>query len=98
MVKQINTEEFENEVLKSKEPVFVDFFATWCGPCRMLAPVMEEVGEKAKVVKVDIDEEDTLAEKYNIMSIPCVVLFKDGKEFTRSVGFRQVDDILDMLN
>lgn len=81
---------FENEVLKSKEMVLVDFNANWCGPCRMLAPILEKLSENndsIKIVSVNIDNEEDLATKYNVFSIPCLVIFQDGKELKRNVGF-----------
>ncbi len=97
-VKQLNEEEFKKEVLEAKEPVLVDFFANWCGPCKMLAPIMEEISETHKVFKVDTDEAGDLAMEYGIMSIPCVILFKDGKEVNRSVGLRTKEDLLKMVD
>ena len=97
MSKIINKEEFEKEVLESKEPVFVDFYADWCGPCRMLAPIMDEISKEYKVFKVNTDDEQELAVKYGIMSIPCVIAFKDGKEINRSVGFVDKDTIINLI-
>ena len=85
----ITKDNYETEVIKSKQTVLVDFNANWCGPCRMLAPVLEDLSEnndKIKVVSVNIDDEEDLAKEYNIFSIPCLVLIKDGKEVNRSVG------------
>lgn len=90
MVKEINAKEFEKEVLENKEPVVADFWAEWCGPCRMLGPVFEKVSheykDKVKFVKINVDESNDLAQKYDVMSIPCVIFFKDGKEVDRFVG------------
>ena len=96
MVKQITASEFD-EVINSNEPVLVDFFANWCGPCRMLSPIMEEISEEVKVYKVNVDEEDELASKYDVMSIPCIVCFKNGIEIGRSVGYKPKEDILDLV-
>ena len=83
---------FEAEVLKSEKPVLVDFWAPWCGPCRMLAPILAEVaaekGDKIKVGKVNVDENPELAAQYGISGIPAMLLFKDGKVVATSVGFK----------
>ncbi len=97
-VNHISEKEFKKEVLEAKEPVFVDFYADWCGPCRMLGPVMEEISETHKVVKINTDEAMDLAMEYGIISIPCVILFKDGKEVKRSVGLRPKEDILKIVD
>lgn len=93
---------FEDEVLKSELPVLVDFFATWCGPCKMLAPVISEISEryegKVKVGKVNVDEENELAMKYQISSIPTLVLFKDGKIINIKVGLSSKSEIENMIN
>jgi len=82
---------FDETVLKAEKPVLVDFFADWCGPCRMVAPVIEEMaknfGEKIVVGKVDVDANPGVAGKYGVMSIPTVILFNQGKEIERQVGF-----------
>jgi len=81
---------FESDVLKSAEPVVVDFWAEWCGPCRMIAPALEEisgqVGDKVKIVKLNVDENPNTAAKYGIMSIPTLLMFKNGEIFSRQVG------------
>ena len=97
MSKIINSDEFKKEVLESKEPVLVDFYADWCGPCKMLGPIMDEISKEHKVFKVNTDEEQDLAMEYGIMSIPCVIAFKDGKEINRSVGLADKDTILDLI-
>ena len=93
---EVNKDNFENEVLKSDKKVLVDFNADWCGPCRMLRPIIEKVAEDrddVKFVSINIDDEDELAEKYNVSSIPCLVLFDDGKETKRSIGLISKDNI-----
>ena len=91
---------FENEVLKSDVPVLVDFWTSWCGPCKMLSPMVEEVAEEAqgfKVGKVNVDDEQELAMEYGISSIPCLIVFKDGKEADRSVGVVPKERILELV-
>lgn len=96
----INAKEFD-EVIKSKKVVLVDFFATWCGPCRMLSPVLEEVLEESKgefdIVKVDVDESYDLAKKFGVMSVPTMIIFQDGVETDKMIGYRQKDDILEEI-
>ena len=76
----------ENFEELTKEKTLVDFYANWCGPCRMLSPLVEKISDKIKVVKVNVDENEELSKKYKIMSIPCLILFKDGTEQKRSIG------------
>ncbi|MCJ7827869.1 thioredoxin [Patescibacteria group bacterium] len=87
----VNDENFETEVIESTQPVMVDFFAEWCGPCKMAAPVIEELAKeyqgKVKVVKLNVDEGRETSAKYGVMSIPTVIVFKDGQEADRLVGF-----------
>ena len=89
-VLQINEDQFEEEVLKSDKPVLVDFWASWCGPCKMLSPVVEQVSgetEDVKFIGINVDDSQELAIKFGVNSIPCLVLFKNGEEADRSVGF-----------
>lgn len=96
------TEENFEEVLKEEKEVLVDFWASWCGPCRMLAPVLEEFAEehkdKLKVGKVNVDEQRNLATKYNITSIPTLILFKNGEISNVSVGFHSKAELEEMVN
>lgn len=97
---EINKDNFEEVVLKSEIPVLVDFNANWCGPCRMLRPLLEELSEErtdCNFGSVNIDDEDELAEEYNISSIPCLILFKDGKEVARSIGLKPKEEIESLL-
>jgi len=91
-VVHVTGENFDSEVLKSKSLVLVDFWAPWCGPCRMLGPILEELekemGEKVKVCKVNVDEESALAQQYGIMSIPAVFVFKDGEMVETMIGLQ----------
>ena len=96
----INNANFEEEVLRSDRPVLVDFWASWCGPCRMVAPIVEEIAREhpeLKVGKVNVDEEPELASRFGIMSIPTLLVFRDGKLANQMVGARPKDDILAML-
>lgn len=96
---KITNENFQSEVLEENKSVLVDFFADWCYPCKMMAPVVEEVSEdeNIKVGKVNIDENQELAEKYGIESIPTIVVFKNGKEYKRQVGVTDKGHLLNLL-
>lgn len=97
---KINKENFKNEVLNSDKPVLLDFYADWCGPCRMVGPVVSEIADERndiKVGKINVDEQSELAAQFGVMSIPTLVVIKDGKIVNKAVGARPKDDILDML-
>ncbi|CDB32738.1 thioredoxin [Clostridium sp. CAG:575] len=95
---KLNSENFESEVLNANEKVLVDFYADWCGPCKMMAPVIEELAEelqgKAKVGKINVDESTDTATQYDVMSIPTIIIFKNGKEVKRFIGVRDKQELL----
>ena len=96
----INKNNFENEVIHSDKPVLLDFWAPWCGPCQMVLPIMDEIAAERpdiKVCKINVDEEAELAKQFRIMSIPTLMVVKDGKSVSRSSGARAKEDILAML-
>lgn len=97
----ITSENFEKEVLQSKEPVLVDFWASWCMPCKMMMPVVEELEKEmentVKVCKVNIDEESDLAIKYGVMSIPTFLVFKEGKVINKTVGVQDKQELKKLL-
>lgn len=100
-VLEINDLNFEHEVLKSDMPVLVDFYADWCGPCKILSPIVAEIAQEKsdiKVVKINVDEAPNVAIKYQIMSIPTLIVIKDGNEVNRSVGLINKSQILDLIN
>ena len=101
MTVQINSADWQEKVLDSDKPVLIDFFATWCGPCKMMAPVMDEVAAEqagqVDVYKIDIDENPDIAQKYGIMSIPTFIVFKNGEPAAQTLGARPKEQILAML-
>lgn len=100
-VTAINEEDFEKEVINNSKPVLVDFWAPWCQPCQMMAPILEtvaeELGDKIKIIKIDITENESLAEKFNILSIPTLILFHRGEEKKRINGLQNAEQLKDSL-
>lgn len=98
-MKIIQEKDFDKEVKEGL--VLVDFFATWCGPCRMMSMILEEIEEevkdKIKIIKVDVDDNEELARRFNIMSIPTLILFNDGKLYEKHVGIWQKDDLIELI-
>lgn len=97
---EVTKDNFKTEVLGSDKPVIADFYADWCGPCRMMRPVLDQLAEERgdiKVVSINIDDEDELAEEYEISSIPCLVVFKGGKEVNRNIGLVPKDAVEGLL-
>ena len=98
---KITNQNFESEVEKSQVPVLIDFYADWCGPCRMMSPIIDEIAEEKsgeyKVGKINIDQNQELAMKFNVMSIPTIIIFKDGKPEKTFVGVRSKSEILDAM-
>ena len=100
MIASVNNKNFEKEVLNSEKTVLIDFYADWCGPCKMLSRVVEQFAsenENIKVVKINVDDEQNLAIEYGVMSIPTLVVIKNGQEVNRSVGLISKDDILNLV-
>ena len=100
LVKDMNKENFQEEVVQSDKPVLVDFWASWCGPCRRVSPIVDEIAQErpdVKVVKVNVDQEQELALQFGVMSIPTLVVMKDGKVVNQAVGVRPKEQILDLL-
>ena len=100
-VLKITKENFEEEVLKSEKPILLDFWASWCGPCRMVGPIVEQIAEEtsdtARVGKINVDEEQELAQAFQVMSIPTLVVMKDGKVVKSTVGVQSKQALLSML-
>ena len=98
---KLSSKNFEKEVLNSEKPVLVDFYADWCGTCNAMAPVIEELAKelerKAKVGKINVDENSDIAVEYNVMSIPTLIIFKNGKEEKRLVGLRDKEELLSLF-
>lgn len=99
---KISSENFEKEVLNSDKAVLIDFYADWCGPCKMMSPIIDEIAkelnEKIQVGKINVDENQDLAMEYGVMSIPTILIFRDGKEDKRFVGVRDKEELLENLN
>ncbi|MBU1992604.1 MAG: thioredoxin [Patescibacteria group bacterium] len=102
MAAKFTDDNFDAEVLKSKTPVLVDFYADWCGPCQMLTPVIDELADeyegKVKIGKLDVDESPETAGKYGVMSIPALIFFKNGEEVSRGMGFKPKDVLKEELD
>ena len=101
MEKKFTTDNFEAEVLKSDKPVLVDFYADWCGPCKMQGPILEElknkVGDAANIVKVDVDRNPDISAKYQIRSVPTIIIFKNGEPQWRASGLQQLEILEDKI-
>ncbi|NCA85701.1 MAG: thioredoxin [Clostridia bacterium] len=91
-----------NEIINSPKPVLIDFSAEWCGPCKMMAPILKEVagamGERVRIIKIDVDKNPAVAQKYQVMSVPTLMVFKNGQSLFRQSGVMQARQIIDMLN
>ncbi len=99
---KINSENFQQEIIESTIPVLADFAASWCGPCKRLAPIIDEIaselGSKIKVANIDIDDNQDIASEYNILSVPTLIIFKNGKEVSRNIGLVSKNALLDFIN
>ena len=102
MSEVISSNDFQQKVLDSDQPVLVDFFATWCGPCKMLAPILDDVAKdvegKARVVKVDVDQSPDIAAKYRVSSVPTLILFKDGEPVQKTIGAQPKQALVQMFD
>ena len=100
-VVNVTVANFDEVVLNSQVPVLVDFWATWCGPCKMLSPIVDEVAEEANgtfvVGKVNVDDEKELAKRFKVMSIPTLIVFKNGEEVNRSVGYIEKEEVMELV-
>ena len=97
----VNDNNFESEVLNASKPVLVDFFATWCGPCKMLSPILEQVAKERPNIligKVNIDFEQIVSKEYNVWTIPTIIIFKNGKEYLRTLGFKTKEMLLELID
>lgn len=92
--------QFEQEIIKSTDTVLVDFYADWCGPCKMVAPILEEIAQEGivQVAKVNVDQQPKLAERFGILSIPTMIVFQDGKEKKKLIGARSKQDLIDSIS
>ena len=97
MIKHIKSEEFDKEVLSNKDVVIVDFYADWCGPCKMQSRVLDELTDY-EIVRVNVDEHEDLAKKYGVMSIPTLIKFKNGEEVDKNTGFLNKEDLIEWIN
>ena len=100
MIKEINDNNFEKTINETKGKVLVDCYATWCGPCKMLSPIIDEFANELKTCtfyKIDIDESSEIANKYNIMSIPTLLLFEDGKLLKQTIGFKNKNELVEFI-
>lgn len=99
-VLEITKQNFEREVLQAEKPVIIDFWASWCGPCRMMSPIIDEIAEENTQIvvgKVNVDEQSELAIQFDVMSIPTIIAFKDGKVMNSLIGVHQKEDVLNMI-